>query len=36
LSAEYLRLIEVGKRTPALGQMRKFLDTYGADGGGMA
>lgn len=32
LSAEYLRLIEVGKRTPALGQMRKFLDTYGADG----
>jgi transcriptional regulator with XRE-family HTH domain len=33
LSAEYLRLIEVGKRTPALGQMRKFLDTYGADGG---
>jgi hypothetical protein len=32
LSAEYLRLIEVGMRTPALGQMRKFLATYGADG----
>lgn len=31
-SAEYLRLIEVGKRTPALGQMRSFLDAYGADG----
>ncbi len=31
-SSEYLRLIEAGKRTPALGQMRTFLDTYGADG----
>src|SRR4051794_22993301 len=31
LSSEYLRLIEVGKRTPALGQMRKLLDTYGAE-----
>ena len=32
LSSEYLRLIEVGKRTPALGQMRNLLDAYGADG----
>lgn len=32
LSSEYLRLIEVGKRAPALGQMRKILDVYGADG----
>ena len=32
LSSEYLRLIEVGKRTPALGQMRNFLSVYGADG----
>jgi DNA-binding XRE family transcriptional regulator len=32
LSSEYLRLIEVGKRAPALGQMRKVLDVYGADG----
>jgi transcriptional regulator with XRE-family HTH domain len=31
-SSEYLRLIEVGKRTPALGQMRNFLAAYGADG----
>jgi len=31
-SAEYLRLIEVGKRTPALGQMRNFLGVYGANG----
>lgn len=31
-SAEYLRLIELGKRTPALGQMRSFLGAYGADG----
>ena len=31
-SAEYLRLIEVGKRTPALGQMRNFLSVYGANG----
>jgi transcriptional regulator with XRE-family HTH domain len=31
LSAEYLRLIEVGKRTPALGHMQNFLDAYGAD-----
>jgi transcriptional regulator with XRE-family HTH domain len=32
LSSEYLRLIEIGKRTPALGQMRNLLDAYGADG----
>lgn len=32
LSPEYLRLIEAGKRTPALGQMRNFLDAYGAEG----
>jgi len=31
LSSEYLRLIEVGKRTPALGQMQHFLGLYGAD-----
>ena len=31
-SSEYLRLIEVGKRTPALGQMRNILAAYGADG----
>ena len=32
LSSEYVRLIEVGKRTPALGQMRNLLDAYGAEG----
>jgi transcriptional regulator with XRE-family HTH domain len=32
LSPEYLRLIEVGKRTPALGQMRNLLSVYGAKG----
>ncbi|KRF04338.1 hypothetical protein ASH00_14640 [Arthrobacter sp. Soil782] len=32
VSAEYLRLIELGRRTPALGQMRSFLDAYHADG----
>lgn len=32
LSSEYLRLIEVGKRTPALGQMRNLLDAYDAEG----
>jgi transcriptional regulator with XRE-family HTH domain len=32
VSAEYLRLIELGRRTPALGQMRSFLDAYQADG----
>ncbi|KQQ98421.1 hypothetical protein ASF72_18435 [Arthrobacter sp. Leaf141] len=32
VSAEYLRLIELGRRTPALGQMRGFLDAYDADG----
>ena len=32
LSSEYLRLIEVGKRTPALGQMRNLLGAYGAEG----
>lgn len=31
-SSEYLRLIEGGKRTPALGQMRGLLDTYRARG----
>ncbi len=31
LSPEYLRLIEVGKRTPALGQMPNFMDAYGAN-----
>ncbi|MGW0692806.1 helix-turn-helix domain-containing protein [Streptomyces sp. NPDC002738] len=31
-SSEYLRLIEVGKRTPALGQMRNLLSVYGAVG----
>ncbi len=31
-SSEYLRLIEVGKRTPALGQMRNLLSAYGAIG----
>lgn len=32
-SSEYLRLIETGRRTPALGQMRKFVSVYGAQGG---
>jgi transcriptional regulator with XRE-family HTH domain len=32
LSVEYLRLIEAGKRTPALGQMRSFLEAYDAEG----
>jgi transcriptional regulator with XRE-family HTH domain len=32
LSSEYLRLIEVGKRSPAYGQMRNLLDAYGAEG----
>lgn len=32
LSTEYLRLIELGKRTPALGQMTKFLKAYRAIG----
>lgn len=32
LSAEYLRLIETGQRTPALGQMRVFLRAYRAEG----
>lgn len=32
LSAEYLRLIELGKRTPALGQMEGFLKAYRARG----
>lgn len=31
LSSEYLRLIEVGKRTPALGQMPNFMNAYGAN-----
>lgn len=32
VSAEYLRLIELGRRTPALGQMRSFLNAYHANG----
>jgi transcriptional regulator with XRE-family HTH domain len=28
-SSEFLRLIENGKRTPAAGNMRRILDTYG-------
>lgn len=32
LSAEYLRLIELGKRTPALGQMEGFLKAYRVKG----
>ena len=32
MSVEYLRLIETGKRTPALGQMRSLLAAYGARG----
>ncbi|MGY1635442.1 helix-turn-helix transcriptional regulator [Geodermatophilus sp. SYSU D00742] len=32
LTSEYLRLLEVGKRVPALGQMRRFLSVYGANG----
>ena len=31
-SVEYLRLIEAGQRTPALGQMQAFLDIYEAEG----
>ncbi|WP_454295877.1 helix-turn-helix transcriptional regulator [Salana multivorans] len=31
-SSEYLRLIETGKRTPALGQMPNLLAVYGAEG----
>ena len=32
VTSEYLRLIERGKRTPALGQMRSFIDAYRANG----
>ena len=32
LSVEYLRLIEAGVRTPALGKMRSFLKAYEANG----
>ncbi|WAX55545.1 helix-turn-helix domain-containing protein [Jatrophihabitans cynanchi] len=32
LSSEYLRLVEKGERTPALGQLRNFLTVYSADG----
>ena len=32
VSAEYLRLIELGRRSPALGQMRAFIDVYGIEG----
>lgn len=32
LSAEYLRLIELGRRTPALGQMSRFIKAYRARG----
>jgi transcriptional regulator with XRE-family HTH domain len=31
-SVEYIRLIEAGRRTPALGQMQAFLDVYEAEG----
>lgn len=33
VSAEYVRLIETGQRTPALGQMTNFLAAYDANGG---
>lgn len=32
VSAEYLRLIELGRRTPALGQMQTFIQLYGIRG----
>lgn len=32
VSAEYLRLIELGRRTPALGQMQAFIQLYGIKG----
>ncbi|MDL5486026.1 helix-turn-helix domain-containing protein [Microbacterium wangruii] len=32
VSAEYLRLIELGRRTPAMAQMRTFIDAYGIPG----
>lgn len=32
VSAEYLRLIELGRRTPAMGQMQAFLDVYEING----
>lgn len=32
VTTEYLRLIELGRRTPAMGQMRAFLDVYKVDG----
>ena len=32
VSAEYLRLIELGRRTPAMGQMPTFLEVYQING----
>ena len=32
ISAEYLRLVELGRRTPAMGQMHAFLEVYGIEG----
>nr|WP_249404823.1 helix-turn-helix transcriptional regulator [Plantibacter sp. CFBP 8798] len=32
MSAEYLRLIELGRRTPAMGQMNLFMSVYGING----
>lgn len=32
VSAEYLRLIELGRRTPAMGQMPAFLEVYEING----
>ncbi|MBN9629938.1 MAG: helix-turn-helix domain-containing protein [Actinobacteria bacterium] len=32
VSAEYLRLIELGRRSPAMGQMHSFIQLYGIDG----
>ena len=32
VSAEYIRLIELGRRTPAMGQMPQILELYGIEG----
>lgn len=32
VTTEYLRLIELGRRTPAMGQMRSFLEAYKVEG----
>lgn len=32
VSGEYLRLLELGRRTPALGQMQTFIQLYGIKG----